>query len=65
MRRNTLFNCDARLRSDQDGTVRRFAELLRVDHESFRLWMFARAASEPRDDWRHDDAMALARAIAP
>ena len=60
-----LFNCDARLRSDPDGTIRRFAELLGVDHERVRLWMFARAASEPRDDWSHDGAMALARAIAP
>jgi len=60
-----LFNCDARLRSDPDGTIRRIADLLGVDSERVRLWTFARAAAEPRDDWSHDDSMTLARAIAP
>src|SRR3989442_6958087 len=45
-----LFNCDARLRSDPDGTICRFADLLGVDRERVRLWTFARAAAEPRDD---------------
>jgi len=60
-----LFNCPERLRSDPDGTIRRFADLLGVDYERVRLWMFARAAAEPRDDWRDDHSMALARALAP
>ncbi len=60
-----LFNCGGRLRSDPDGTIRRFADLLGVDHERVRLWTFARAAAESRDDWKDDDSMALARAIAP
>jgi streptomycin 6-kinase len=60
-----LFNCEARLRSDPDGAIRRIADLLGVDYERVRLWMFARAAAEPRDDWSHDDSMTLARAIAP
>jgi streptomycin 6-kinase len=59
-----LFNCAARLRSEPKGTIRRFADLLDVDHERVRLWTFARAAADPRDDW-DDDLMALARAIAP
>ena len=59
-----LFNCDARLRADPDGVIRRFAGLLGADHERVRLWAFARAAAEPRDDWSVD-SMALARAIAP
>ena len=59
-----LFNCDARLRADPDGVIRRFADLLGADHERVRLWAFARAAAEPRDDWSVD-SMALARAIAP
>jgi len=59
-----LFNCDARLRADPDGMFRRIADLLGVDHERVRLWTFARAAAEPRDDWS-GDSMALARAIAP
>jgi streptomycin 6-kinase len=60
-----LFNCDARLRSDPDETIRRLADLLCVDRERVRLWTFARAAAEPRDDWGHDASMVLARAIAP
>ena len=59
-----LFNCSARLRSDPDGMIRSFADLLGVDHERVRLWTFARAAAEPRDDWSNGDLVALARAIA-
>src|SRR6266853_2681036 len=60
-----LFNCSTRLRSDPDGMIRSFADLLGVDHERVRLWTFARAAAEPRDDWSNGDLVALARAIAP
>ncbi|HEX7181697.1 MAG TPA: aminoglycoside phosphotransferase family protein [Thermoanaerobaculia bacterium] len=60
-----LLNCAARLRSDPDRTIRRFSDLLEVDPERVRLWTFARAAAGPRDGWRDDDAMALARALAP
>lgn len=59
-----LFNCEARLRADPHGTIRRVAGLLDLDYERVRLWTFARAAAEPRDDWS-DDSMTLARAIAP
>jgi streptomycin 6-kinase len=60
-----LRNCGLRLRSDPDGTIRRFAALLGVDHDRVRLWMFARAAAEPRDDWNDDTLANVARAIAP
>ncbi|MGH9719498.1 MAG: aminoglycoside phosphotransferase family protein [Bryobacteraceae bacterium] len=60
-----LFNCAPRMRSDPHGTIRRIADLCGADHERVRLWMFARAASEPRDDWTHVEAIDLARAIAP
>jgi streptomycin 6-kinase len=60
-----LFNCDARLRSEPVGTIHRIADLLGVDRERVRLWTFARTAAGPRDDWKNDDSMALARAIAP
>lgn len=60
-----LLNCEARLRSDPEGTIRRFADLLDVDRRRVRLWMFARAAAEPRDRWTGDWLMDLARAIAP
>jgi streptomycin 6-kinase len=60
-----LRNCGLRLRSDPDTTIRRFADLLGVDHDRVRLWLFARAAAEPRDNWNDDALMTLARAIAP
>jgi streptomycin 6-kinase len=60
-----LFNCCARLQADPDRTIRSFADLLGVEHERVRLWTFARAAAEPRDDWKNSDRMAIARAIAP
>jgi len=60
-----LFNCDTRLRSRPDRTIRRFADLLGVDYERVRLWTFARAAAEPRDDWQDNWKSVLARALAP
>jgi streptomycin 6-kinase len=60
-----LFNCQPRLRSDVDGTIRSFAGRLGVDAERVRLWMFARAAAEPRDDWSSPDCVELARTVAP
>ena len=60
-----LFNCRARLRSDPKGTICRVADLLGVDCDRVRLWIFARAAAEPRDDWMHESSMVLARAIGP
>ena len=60
-----LFNGAARMRADPNGTIRRFADLLGVDHERVRLWTFARAAAEPRDKWENSQRLTLARAIAP
>jgi streptomycin 6-kinase len=59
-----LFNCQSRLRSDPHTTIGHFADMLGVDQERVRLWTFARAAAEPRDDWS-EDSVTLARAIAP
>ena len=53
-----LFNCDTRLRSDPEGMIRHFADLLIVDHERVHLWLFARAAVGSSDD-------ELVRALAP
>jgi streptomycin 6-kinase len=58
-----LFNCKARMLTVPDSTIRRFADLLEVDDERVRLWMFARSAAEPRDTWS-DDSITLARALA-
>ena len=60
-----LLNCYERLRSNGIDVIQRFADLLGVDGERVRLWVFARAAAEPRDDWTHDRLTALGRAIAP
>jgi streptomycin 6-kinase len=58
-----LLNCGGRLRADPGATIRRFADLLEVDAERVRLWMFARVAAESRDVW-DDDSIALARMLA-
>jgi streptomycin 6-kinase len=58
-----LFNCMERMLAAPDATIRRFADLLEVDDDRVRLWMFARAAAEPRDIW-NDDSITLARALA-
>jgi streptomycin 6-kinase len=58
-----LVNCEARMHQAPHATIARFASLLEIDSERVRLWMFARAAAEPRDEW-DDDWMELARALA-
>jgi streptomycin 6-kinase len=60
-----LLNCHERLLSNGTDLIQRFADLLGVDGERVRLWLFARAAAEARDDWTDDQLRALARAIAP
>jgi streptomycin 6-kinase len=57
-----LLNCRSRLRTDTKDTIRRYADLLEVDFERARLWLFARLAAEPRDDW-DDEATELARIV--
>lgn len=60
-----FFNCEVRLRSNPGDTIRRFADLLEVDHERVRLWTFARAAAEPRQDWQDNWKSDLARTLVP
>jgi streptomycin 6-kinase len=60
-----LHNCEARLHADPAGLVRRLAGLAEVDAERLRLWTFARAAADPRDDWTNPLWMDIARALAP
>jgi streptomycin 6-kinase len=60
-----LLNCRARLFSDPNGMIRRVSDLLEVSDERVRLWTFARVAVESGGEWAQDDAMALARALAP
>ena len=60
-----LFNCKERLQAHPITTIDRVADLLGVDYERLRLWMFARTAAEPRDDWNDREWLDVARAIAP
>jgi streptomycin 6-kinase len=46
-----LFNCEGRLQANPLALISRMASLLSVDGERVRLWLFARAAAEPRNDW--------------
>jgi streptomycin 6-kinase len=60
-----LLNCRERLLLDPDRTIRSFADLAGIEPERVRLWTFARAAAEPRDDWGDGDLLSLAKSIAP
>ena len=57
-----LLNCRERMLRAPEATIRRFADLLEVDDERVRLWMFARVAAEPRDIW-NDDSLRMARLL--
>jgi len=58
-----LINCKARMAGSPRATIRRFADLLHVDDQRVRMWMFARLAAEPRETWT-DDSLTIARALA-
>jgi streptomycin 6-kinase len=60
-----LLNCRRRMRADPDRTIRRFADLLEIDHVRVRHWTFARLAADPRDDWTNGQPFAIAKVIAP
>ena len=57
-----LFNCKDRILAAPDATIQRVADLLEVDDQRVRRWMFARSAAEPRDTW-NDDSVKLARLL--
>jgi hypothetical protein len=59
-----LLNCGARLRADPLGTIRRLADLLEVEDERIRFWLFARAAAGPRDGGDDQQTQELARRVA-
>ena len=60
-----LMNCEARLHRDAAGLVERVAGLTEVDPHRLRLWMFARAAADPRDDWTNARWIDIAKALSP
>jgi streptomycin 6-kinase len=59
-----LLNCPERMQSDCNGMIHRLADLTEVDEDRIRLWMFARIAAEPRDDWDNSRAQTLARELS-
>lgn len=57
-----LLNCRERLAARPEETIARFADLLELDRERVRLWTFARAAAEPRENW-NDGLFELAQRL--
>ena len=57
-----MLNCDERLAADPEGLARRMAELLDLDADRVRLWLFARCAQESLYDMPTRE---LARRLAP
>lgn len=59
-----LLNCRTRLHTQPERTIRRFADLLALDHERIRLWTFARVAVRAGEDWRDPRWLDVARAVS-
>ncbi|HZC72711.1 MAG TPA: aminoglycoside phosphotransferase family protein [Jatrophihabitans sp.] len=57
-----MLNCDERLHADPLGFARKLAELVGVDPERLRLWLFARCVQESPD---YPGLADVARAVAP
>lgn len=57
-----LLNCPKRLHVDPMGLVARLADLLELDRERLRLWLFARCVQESPD---YPNLAELARRLAP
>ena len=57
-----LLNCPRRLHSDPAALIARFADLLELDRDRLRLWLFARCVQESADWPGHAE---LARRLAP
>ena len=59
-----LMNCESRLHSDPLALITRVSGLAGVDASRVRLWTFARAAADPRENWRNSLWLDVARALA-
>jgi len=57
-----LLNCDVRLHTDPDRLLARMADLLELDAERLRLWLFARCVQESTN-W--PELAEVARSVAP
>jgi streptomycin 6-kinase len=60
-----LMNCETRLHRNPADLVERIAGLTEVDPQRLRLWMFARAAADPRDDWTNTRWIDIPKALSP
>ena len=60
-----LLNGESRLHRDPAYVVERIAGLTGVDPERLRLWTFARAAADPREDWTNTRWIDIARELSP
>jgi streptomycin 6-kinase len=60
-----LINCETRLHSNPACLVERIANLTEVNPERLRLWVFARAAADPREDWANSLWTNIAKALSP
>ena len=58
-----LLNCSERLCANPRAVIERFADLLSVDAERVRHWLFARVVAAPRDDWGDERMGKLAAAL--
>lgn len=59
-----LFNCERRLKTNHRELIHRVADLAEVDDRRVRMWLFGRAAAEPRDTWCNDWKLELARTLS-
>jgi streptomycin 6-kinase len=59
-----LLNCHGRVSADPLGMVARCADLMNVDADRVRRWLFAWLTAEPRDDWTDGRWLGVARVIA-
>lgn len=59
-----FMNGEVRLNANPMVWIARMADLAEVDRERLRLWTFARAAADPREDWANAIWFEIATALA-
>jgi streptomycin 6-kinase len=59
-----LFNCEERLQTNPHELICRVAGLAGLDERGVRMWLFGRAAAEPRENWSGDWKLKVARRLS-